>query len=146
MMKKVVFLMISVVLLVACKSIKPKEEIKVEIIKAEKEFQAMAAEKGVAEAFSYYADENGVIKRDNDSLIKGKAAIRNYYSNPLYKRVTVTWAPDYVEVSEGGDMAYTYGLYKWVMVDEQGGRKEYSGVFHTVWKRQVDGSWRYVWD
>ena len=23
---------------------------------------------------------------------------------------------------------------------------EYKGIFHTVWKRQSDNSWKYVWD
>ncbi len=146
MKRNPLFLIVAMILLVACNATRTKEEYKAEIVKVETEFQSMAAEKGVAEAFSYYADENGVIKRDNDSLIKGKDAIRNYYSNPLYKHVRVIWSPDYVEVAKGGDMAYTYGRYKWVLVDEQGSKKEYTGVFHTVWKRQVDGSWRYVWD
>jgi ketosteroid isomerase-like protein len=29
---------------------------------------------------------------------------------------------------------------------EAGEVGEYQGVFHTVWKRQPDGTWKYVWD
>jgi len=43
----------------------------------EKAFEKMASEKGLAEAFYYFADENAVIKRGNDSLIIGKENIRN---------------------------------------------------------------------
>jgi len=34
----------------------------------------------------------------------------------------------------------------WKIKDEQGKIAEYKGVFHTVWKKQADKSWKYVWD
>lgn len=123
-----------------------KEKAKGEIAKAEKEFEKMAAEKGIGEAFWYYADTAAVIKRKNDSLIKGKEGIRNFYSAPFYKTASVNWSPDYVNVSEGGDLGYTFGKYVWKTKDSAGKVNEFKGVFHTVWKRQADGSWRYLWD
>jgi ketosteroid isomerase-like protein len=122
------------------------EAIKKEIVKAEKDFETMAAEKGVAEAFSFFADSNAVIKRQNDSLIHGKEGIRNYYSNPNYKNAIAKWAPDFVDVSVNGDLAYTYGKYTWEFKDSAMKSSFYSGVFHTVWKKQGDGNWKYVWD
>ncbi|HEX7903822.1 MAG TPA: DUF4440 domain-containing protein [Chitinophagaceae bacterium] len=119
---------------------------KAEVEKAEKDFASMAATKGIAEAFWFYADSNAVIKRKNDTLIRGKENIRQYYSADSYKTATVTWSPDFVDVSENGDMAYTYGKYTWQIKDSTGKSTNYKGVFHTVWKRQADGSWKYVWD
>lgn len=117
-----------------------------EIADAEKAFETMAKEKGIAEAFAFYADSNAVIKRRNDTLITGKEGIRKFYSDDLYKAASVTWSPDFIDVSAKGDMAYTYGKYLWRSKDSTGKPIEFSGVFHTVWKRQQDGSWRYVWD
>jgi len=117
-----------------------------EIAQAEKDFEKMAAEKGIAEAFWYYADSNAVIKRGNDSLIQGKENIKNYYSADYYKTASVTWSPDFIDVSDKGDMAYTYGKYIWQAKDSSGKTNEFKGVFHTVWKRQKDGNWKYVWD
>jgi len=120
---------------------------KVSVVKVEKEFEKMAAEKGIAEAFYFYADENAVIKRENDSLIKGRENIRKYYLGDFYKNASVKWSPDYVDVSSNGDMAYTYGNYIWQSsADSTGKISEYRGVFHTVWKKQADGTWKYVWD
>lgn len=116
-----------------------------EIQKAEKEFAQMAAEKGIAEAFWYYADSNAVVLR-NDSLVRGKDAIRRFYSNPFYSTAKVEWAPDFTEASEDGNLGYTYGRYIWRTQDSIGKQSEYRGVFHTVWKKQKDGSWKYVWD
>lgn len=117
-----------------------------EINNVEKDFEAMAAEKGIAEAFWFYADSNAVIKRGNDSLIKGKEGIRNYYAAPYFKTTSVKWSPDFVETSTDGTIGYTYGKYIWQSKDSTGKITESKGVFHTVWKRQSDGSWKYVWD
>ena len=137
-------------LLTACNQSKPAAKdsnaIKEEIQKAEKDFETMAAEKGIAEAFWFYADSNAVIKRNNDSLIHTKEGIKNFYSADFYKTASVKWSPDFIDVSPDGNMAYTYGKYLWQSKDSTGKPLEFSGIFHTVWKRQPDGSWKYVWD
>lgn len=117
-----------------------------DIIDTEKAFEKMCAEKGIAEAFEYYADENAVILRENDTLIKGKTAIKEYYLSQNSDNTTVTWTPDSVDVSEDGSMAYTYGKYTWQQINVKGDTTRLSGIFHTVWKKQADGSWKYVWD
>ncbi len=122
------------------------ENAKTEIAEAEKNFAAMAMEKGIAEAFWYYADSNATIRRQQDTLIHGKEAIKNYYSADYYKTATVTWSPDFISVAKSGDMGYTYGPYTWQSKDSAGKVNEVKGVFHTVWKKQQDGSWKYVWD
>ena len=119
---------------------------KKEIADTEKAFETMVKDKGIAEAFAFYADSNAVIKRRNDSLIKGKDAIRNFYENDFYKTASVTWSPDFIETSPDGNLGYTYGKYLWQSKDSTGKTNENRGVFHTVWKRQKDGNWRYVWD
>src|SRR5690349_2278434 len=118
-----------------------KEKAIEEIILVEKEFQKMTADKGIAEAFWYYADSNAVIKRENDTLVHGKQGIRNYYSNAAIARAKVNWLPDYTDASEDGKMGYTYGKYRWYTIDSAGKPFEIKGIFHTVWRRQQDGSW-----
>jgi ketosteroid isomerase-like protein len=117
-----------------------------EVIATEKAFCEDLKAKGVAYAFEAYAAQDAVIKRGNDSLIYGKAAIRNFYAAPGYQNAIADWKPDFTDVSADGTMAYTYGKYTWTFKDKAGKETQYSGVFHTVWKRQADGSWKYVWD
>lgn len=124
---------------------KTQTELKAEILQAEKDFQKMTAEKGVAEAFYAFADENAVIKRGNDSLIMGRDNIKHFYVSLVLENAEVTWLPDSIYVSQSGDLAYTYGKYLW-KENRNGSIQESKGVFHTVWKRQSDGSWKYVWD
>ena len=117
-----------------------------EIIKTEHAFEASVKTLGLAGAFAFYADENAVIRRQNDTLIKGRENIRLFYENPKYNGTEVSWSPDFAEVSDDGTLGYTFGKYVWKMKDTSGSLTEYKGVFHTVWKKQKDGTWRYVWD
>lgn len=136
------------ILLFSCSpdQINLREKSKTEIATAEKDFAKMAAEKGIAEAFFFFADSNATIKRQNDTLITGRENIRNYYSAPHFKKASVKWSPDFVDASESGDMGYTYGKYIWQSSDTSGKTEAFGGVFHTVWKKQSDGNWKYVWD
>lgn len=130
----------------SCQNTADQASLEKEIFQTEKAFEKMASEKGIAEAFYYYAAEDAVIKRENDTLIIGKKNIRTYYEKINDEKTTVSWTPDYINMSADGTMAYTYGKYLWKIKDEQGEIAEYKGVFHTVWKKQADKSWKYVWD
>lgn len=123
-----------------------KDSVQNEIEQSEKAFNDMARSKGIAEAFYHFAAEDAIIKRENDTLIKGRDNIKKYYSNPKHKNASVHWKPDFVDVSKDGTMAYTYGKYVWTVIDSTGKATDYKGVFHTVWKKQADGTWKYVWD
>lgn len=123
-----------------------KEKAIGEIKATEKAFEQMAASKGIAEAFYFYADTMAVIKRGKDSLIRGKAAIRHFYSDSGFLKANVSWTPDFTEVSEDGKLGYTYGKYLWTSTDDNGAAVSNSGIFHTVWKKQADGNWKYLWD
>jgi len=143
-MKTINLLFISALLITSCKQL-DKEQIKNEIFQTEKAFEQMAAEKGIAEAFHYFADEKAVIKRENDTLIIGKENIKTYYDK-TNKDATVNWTPDFIDVSDDATVGYTYGKFVWKIKDKGDSISEYKGVFHTVWKKQKDGSWKYVWD
>lgn len=123
-----------------------KRDLEQEILKTEADFATMVANEGIAQAFIYYAADDAVLMRDN-KVILGKKAIANLYpSKEKDPKLSLTWTPDYVDVSESGDMAYTYGEYLYTYTDEQGNTQREKGIFHTVWKKQSDGNWKYVWD
>lgn len=145
-MKKFFLFGVVLVLIFSCNTSVEKESLIKEIFNSEKAFEKMCAEKGIAEAFYFFADDSAVIKRENDTLIIGKEQIKEYYDKEFYKTAKVNWAPEFIDVSEDGRLAYTYGKYLWVSKDEKGNDVEYRGVFHTVWKRQIDNTWKYVWD
>ncbi len=123
------------------------EQWKNEILETEQNFTQLAQEEGIPVAFLAYADEDAVLIRNN-KLVIGKNAIREYYANQGLEDTSVklTWKPEFVDVAESGELGYTYGYYDYSYIDSAGNKKENRGVFHSIWKRQPDGSWRFVWD
>lgn len=148
-MKNLILILLVLFLLVSCvpkNDIKSQSVLKEEVLKTEKDFEKLVSEKGIAEGFYQFADAKAVIKREHDTLIIGNENIRNYYSNPKFTKVSVEWTPDFIEVSKDGEMAFTYGKYIWNVKDSLGKISSSTGIFHTVWKKQENGSWKYVWD
>lgn len=134
----------------ACNTASKKEPIekwKREILETEKDFAAMAQQEGISEAFLFYAAEEAVLMRNN-SLIIGIEALKERFEKDksVGDKVSLDWKPDFVDVASSGDLGYTYGKYKYTTTDSIGKSKVIKGVFHTVWKRQADGKWKYVWD
>lgn len=76
----------------------------------------------------------------------GKDSILKYYKSRNAGEAQLQWSPNFIDVAESGDLGYTYGTYTFTYRDTSGVIRESRGIFHTVWKRQPDGSWRFVWD
>lgn len=148
-MKSIVSYILFFSLLLSCNNqdaIKKKQEAaKQEILQTEKAFEKMAAEEGLKIAFTHYGASDAVINR-NDSLHIGSAAIASFYSRPVKGNVQLSWTPDFVTVSSSCDLGYTYGKYVFRITDSTGKTNEFKGIFHTIWKKQQDGTWRFVWD
>ncbi len=119
---------------------------KEEIRNTEHEFKTLAKESSIAEAFYRFADSSAVINRGHDSLISGRENIKRYYDRAVYRNASVDWEPDFIEVSGDGELGYSYGKYTWQISDSAGTINEYRGIYMTVWKKQRDGTWKYVWD
>ncbi len=148
-MKRTIILLTILSLLIACQpkldTAKLQAESKAQIVQTEKDFEKMAAEKGVAEAFEFFAADSAVINR-GDYLNHGKAQIKDHYLKWKFKDVSLKWSPDFVDVATSCDLGYTYGKYTFSYSDSTGKTIENKGYFHTVWKKQANGNWRYVWD
>ncbi len=146
-MNKLLYFIILVCLSFYSCNMKPNkisiEKWKQEILETEKSFAKMAREEGLQKAFMTYAAEDAVLMR-NDDLVIGKNNIDLLYENQTSKGLA--WIPDFVDVAKSGDLGYTYGHYTFSYFDSSGKAIESKGIFHTVWKRQPDGIWRFVWD
>ncbi len=140
------FLLLFIVIILSCNNNKKQSDTKNTIIETETRFQQLLVSDGAATAFYAFAADSAVIKRQNDSLIFGKEAIKKFYSNPIYKNAIAIWKPDFIDLSDDGTLAYTFGKYEWTFPDSTGKKTTYKGIFHTVWKKASDGSWKYVWD
>ena len=119
------------------------EKWKQEILITEQSFAKMVKEEGIRQAFITYAAEDAVLMRNNE-LVIGKTNISLHYEDQTSKGLV--WTPDFIDVALSGDLGYTYGHYTFSYTAPDGNAVESQGVFHTVWKRQPDGKWLFVWD
>lgn len=146
--EKLLIILLLSISLIGCASKQDKqirEQSKSEILATEKAFEQMLKEKGASEAFSFYAAEAAVIAK-KDTLLRGKEAIRKFYQTWQYSNVSLTWTAEFVDAAESGELGYTYGPYRFSATDRDGKSITGEGYFHTVWKKQADGNWRFVWD
>lgn len=119
---------------------------KKEVLDTEKDFAQMAQKKGLKEAFLFYADDSAALNRDG-KIIRGKEQIAQYFdASQLPDGFSLVWTPDFIDVSDDGSMAYTYGGFVMTMLDSAGHEVTHRGIFNTIWKRRNDGEWRYVYD
>jgi len=81
-MRSMITVLCLFIVITSCQQYINKEKVKEEIYGTEKAFEKMSADKGLQEAFYFFAADSAVIKRQNDTLIVRKENIRNYYSNP----------------------------------------------------------------
>lgn len=116
-----------------------------EIVMAEANFAAASASRGVRAAFLEFADDSAVIVRAG-RVYNGKRGIDEYYSNQSLKNVSLTWKPDFVQAAHSADLGYTYGKYHFSAIDSSGKTITAAGIFHTVWRKQRDGKWKFMYD
>ncbi len=131
--------------LAGCKAPDQSALAEAEIADAEAAFAKMAAEQGVPAAFLAFAAEDAVMMRNN-SLVEGHDAMRAYFEKSTLDSVQLSWSPDKVVAAKSGDLGYTYGKYQFSAVDTAGQKISSEGIFHTVWQKQPDGAWKFVWD
>lgn len=114
------------------------------ILRADEEFARAAQEKGLAEAFAAYAAEDATILPNGGNPVTGREAIRGLFASS--SGTVLTWRPFAAEVSRSGDLGYTLGTYESRSTDAAGKAVIRYGKYCTIWKKQPDGTWRYVVD
>ena len=58
----------------------------------------------------------------------------------------IRWRPQFVEVLENGELAFSVGLYEYIGKSEDGTETRSYGSFHSTWRLNDDGIWRVVFD
>jgi ketosteroid isomerase-like protein len=108
---------------------------------ADRRFSA-AGSVDLGEAFAFFAAPDAALLGPGPSLILGPDAIRAAFAGRP-AGATLVWHPVDAMASDAGDLAFTIG--------EAESRNPATGdiglsKYLTVWRRQADGSWKYVVD
>lgn len=122
-----------------------KEKLKAEIAATENAFSAMAQEKGLLAAFEHFAAPDVAFVDTDPRQWRGLAAVRERMGGSPAD-LKLSWSPLFVDVSDDGTLGYDYGRYEARRPGPDGKDVVRGGFFLTIWKRQPNGSWRYVMD
>jgi ketosteroid isomerase-like protein len=116
-----------------------------ELLNVDREFSDLSAKLGSHTAFLSYIDDSCVLLRPNRMPVIGRKKIVEMFNKPDTS-FTLTWVPLSGEVSESGDMGFTYGIYTVHMDDPEGKAVTKEGTYATVWKKDKSGKWKFILD
>lgn len=114
-----------------------------DLMKVDREFSALSAEAGMKKAFLEYADDSAVLLQNGVMPLRGKEALINSFKQFSDEDFELIWEPLAGEISRSGDLGFTYGLYTTTLHADS---SIHRGKYVTIWKKQADGSWKFVLD
>jgi ketosteroid isomerase-like protein len=117
---------------------------KVLLFNLEAQFAKDVAARGGA-AFAIWCAPDAVMLGNGAAPVVGQVAIAKSASW-LPKDYQLTWTPTDAMMGPSGDMGYTWGHYEGRSKDANGNPVETSGRYMTIWRREADGSWKFVMD
>jgi len=115
-----------------------------EILQTDRSFSSYSKTFGMKKAFLKYAHDSVVMLKTNSMPLVGKTALENSYMNLDDSKFTLTWIPSFANVSESGDLGYSYGIYTLTFIDESQSPEQ--GTYCSIWKRNKTREWRFVLD
>ena len=117
-----------------------------EMVKTEQAFSKMAEEKNTRDAFLAFIADDGLLFRPG--AVNGKKWMLEQPAPPPQnpdKKPLLAWQPRFAGMAASGDMGFTTGPWE-SKADIKDQKPQAHGHFITVWKKQPDGSWKFVVD
>jgi ketosteroid isomerase-like protein len=115
------------------------------LMNIENNFMKAAASHGSQGYMSYYADD-AVEVPNGETFLQGKENIAKTMGFLDKPDNHLTWAPVGAGIAASGELGYTYGRYEFSSKDKDGKPAVDTGKYATIWKKQIDGSWKVALD
>ena len=133
-MKKLIFLIFA---LAGCASASPPPvTVSPEpVIAAERAFAADAAQRGWAASFRTYAAADAMTL--SPGPVNAQQNLATFEGNGS---TNLAWGPAYAGIARSGEFGFTTGPF-WSRT-----REGVLGQYFTVWRKQPDGSWKWIFD
>jgi hypothetical protein len=107
-------------------------------------FSDLAYRMGVGYAFANTITAEGVVFGE-PQLVIGPKAVGDYY-DARRDGTSLTWRPVYAVVAGSMDLGFTVGEYIATGRGPSGAAVQRFGKYLTVWRRERDGTWKFVAD
>jgi ketosteroid isomerase-like protein len=109
-----------------------------ELLRADSAFAAMSVTQGVKAAFLAYSTDDAILLGAGGQISEGREAIGAAFDG-FPGGAVLDWWPVAARIAESGDLGCTVGEATIASL------KHYS-KYLTIWRRQPDGSWKFVAD
>lgn len=109
------------------------------LVDAERAFARAASEKGVRDSFLAFIADDGILYRPGP--VNGKKWLTDRPARPGL----LTWQPVYADISSSGDLGFTTGPWEFRPNGPEDTPVAF-GQFASVWRKQADGTWKFVND
>ena len=113
------------------------------LVETEQAFSKTAEDKSTREAFLQFIADDGILFRP--TAVPGKQWLLDHPAPASQKHPLLAWQPVFAFVARAGDVGYTTGPWEF-KGDIKDEKPAAYGDFITVWKKQSDGSWKFVVD
>jgi ketosteroid isomerase-like protein len=114
-----------------------------DMVKTEQAFSRTAAEKNTRDAFMEFIADDGLLFRPG--AVNGKKWMLEHPVPSSDKKPLLAWQPAFAGMAKAGDLGFTTGPWEFKS-DIKDEKPAGYGHFVTLWKKQPDGSWRFVVD
>jgi len=112
-----------------------------DVLNADRSFAQAALRDGARAAFVAYAARDAIMFRAGVGPVQGHPAIAASFRES--DGAVPDWAPEGGEIAASGELAYTWGYFRWTAGDGTG--RQSTGNYVSIW-RKVDGQWKWVVD
>jgi ketosteroid isomerase-like protein len=103
-------------------------------------FAKLSVDSGPATAFVRYAAPDAMLLGARETPVRGPVEIRPGFTD-FPSKGRFAWTPIRTLGAAGGGLAFTVGESHLIQDD-----KHTYGKYITVWRREADGSWKYIFD
>jgi ketosteroid isomerase-like protein len=136
---------LALILLVLCFAVSVQAQSALQdMVQTEQAFSKMAEEQNTRDAFLAFIADDGLLFRPG--AVNGKKWMLEHPAPPLTdKKPLLAWQPSYAGMAASGDMGFTTGPWE-AKADINDEKPQGYGHFVTVWKKQADGTWKFVVD
>ena len=109
------------------------------LVQMERDFAKAAATKGTRDAFLEFLADDGILFQPGP--VNGK----KFWTERQPRKGLLSWDPIFADVSRAGDLGYTTGPWEFRPNGPDDSPAAF-GQYFTIWKKQSDGSWKFVLD
>jgi ketosteroid isomerase-like protein len=114
-----------------------------EMVETEQAFSKTAEVKNTRDAFMEFIADDGLLFRP--TAVNGKKWMNEHPVPPSDKHPLLAWQPVFAQMANAGDLGFTTGPWEF-KADIKDEKPSGYGHFVTLWKKQTDGTWRFVVD